>query len=914
MISTSSTISGTKIRMFFNKQPNINKYYPSRNFLRLLPVAFLFLIHIPIYTQSVPAPRDVQVLDTIPKTDSLQIQADTIRMDSASIAKAAKSKPFLENEVKYTSEDSLIFSIGTERVYLFEKGTVDYEDISLKGDYIEFDYNSKVVMAAGVYDSVGHLTKTEFIQGDEKFDFDTMRYNFDTRKAKIIDVITQQGDEGILHANQTKRQANGEIHIKNGKYTTCDEPHPHFYIKLTKAISIPGQRTVSGPGYLVFEDIPMPLLGLPFGFFPNTNKRSSGFIIPEFRDEKRRGFGLENGGWYFAFNDYLDVTLMGSVYSRGTWGVKALSQYLVKYRYSGSFSAQFFNNQINDDPTFQKSKDFKINWNHRQDVKANPTRTFTASVDFSTSSFEKQQGRSFANILENQKNSSISYTKKWPGRPFNLSANMNGNQSTQTRKVNMTLPSMTFNMTSIYPFRGKDDDGDYNWLQNIKVGYNSKLENRIVNVYDSMLFTKSTLKNMKNGFSHTIPISLDNITLFKLINITPSINYTGVLFPYYIQKTAIRDTALFMQKMVVVDTIHKVTYAHGFSTALSISVSPKIYGNFVTTRPNSYIMAVRHVLTPRIGFSFTPDMKALVPNYYRKVASSSSAIKPMTYSEYSVYEGQIFATPTVSGRSGAVSLSLGNNLEMKVRSKNDTTGLGRKISILDNLDFSTSYLPFADQKWSPLQMSGRSTLFKNTVQVSFGSTFNPYALDSIGNETNDYLIEESGKLFRITNARVNVTFRLQSQSGKKKEATANDATSGNVYQDQVERYDEYDAVGGAVGGNYVDFEIPWSLNANYSWNFSKPQFVKTISHSISLNGDISLTPKWKIGANTTYDIEAREFSATNISIFRDLHCWEMSFSVVPFGEYRNYSFTIRARSSILHDLKWDKRKTWYDNF
>jgi lipopolysaccharide assembly outer membrane protein LptD (OstA) len=913
LISTSSNISGTKVLMFSKKPLNIIKFNYSPKFCRLLLVAVLFLCVLPLLAQEPAAPAIKPTPDSLTKADTLKQATDSVTIDSAAIGKITQHKPLLESEVKYTAEDSLIFSIGKEKVYLYDKGTVQYQDIGLKGDYIEFDYNSKVAMAAGAPDSTGILTKPEFTQGNDKFDFDTMHYNFETRKAKIIDVVTQQG-EGFLHSTETKRQDNGEIHIKKGKYTTCDAPHPHFYIALTKAISVPGKRTVSGPAYLVFEDIPMPL-GLPFGFFPNTNKRSSGFIIPEFRDEKRRGFGLENGGWYFAMNDYLDVTLMGSVYSRGTWGIKALSQYTVKYKYSGSFTAQFFKNQINDDPTFTTSKDFKINWSHRQDTKANPTRSFSASVDFSTSSFEKQQGSNFANILENQKNSSIAYSKKWPGRPFNFTANLSGNQSTQTRKVNMTLPTMTFNMEGIYPFRGKDDDGDYNWLENIKVSYSSKLENKIVDVYDSLLFTQSTLKNMKNGFTHSIPISLDNITLFKFINITPSLSYNGVVYPYYIRKTARSDTSVFMKNSYEVDTIRKVTYAQGFSTALSISINPKIYGDFVSTRPNSYIIAVRHVMSPKISASFSPDMKGLVPDYYRNMASSSSAIQPMSYSEYSVYEGQIYSTPTVSGKSGSVSLGLGNNLEMKVRSKSDTTGEGKKVSILDNLDFSTSYQPFAEtNKWSPLSMSGRSTLFKNNLQLTFGSVFNPYALDSAGTVTDKFLFSEKGKLFRLTSARINVTFRLQSASGKKKESSGESVDEKDVYSEKTRDIDEYDAVGGSVAGDYVDFDIPWSLSINYSWSYSKPAYESSLTHSVSLSGDISLTPKWKIGANTSYDFVAGEFSATNISIHRDLHCWEMSFGVVPFGTYRNYSFTIRAKSSILHDLKWDKRKTWYDNF
>jgi hypothetical protein len=885
----------------------------------LLITAFL-LVSIPAFTQEPPLLKPDQ-----PDSDSLLISLDTLLIIQDSTFHSSdslradtikdKKKPLLEAEITYASEDSLIFSIGKQKVYLFDKGVVNYQDIGLSGDYIEFDYSTKVAMAAGAIDSSGKLgPKPLFTQGEEKIEFDTMRYNFDTRKAKIKSIITQQGD-GYLHSTQTKRLSDGEIHLKRGKYTTCDAPEPHFYIALTKAISIPGKRTVSGPGYLVFEDIPMPL-GLPFGFFPNTNKRASGFIIPEFRDEQTRGFGLEKGGWYFAFNDYLDISLTGSVYSRGTWGVMAVSQYLVKYRYSGSFRSEYYNFRINDDPLTKDTRDFKILWSHSQDAKANPTRTFRASVDFATRSFEQRQGTNFSNILTNQKNSSISYSKRWPGRPFNFSANLTGNQSTKTGTVNLTLPSMNFNMERIYPLRGKDDDGDFNWFQNISVSYSSKFVNRINNIADSVLFTKEALDKMETGFAHSIPISLANIKVLDYINIVPSVSYSGVVFPYYIKKRLATDTTIFSGGREIIDTIHKVTYAQSFSVNLSISASPKLYGMYESKKEDSRIIAVRHVLSPKASMSFAPDMKGLVPDYYRTLPSVASAVRPVRYSKYSVYEGHMNGTPTVNGRSGSVSLGLGNNLEMKVRSDKDSTGEGRKVVILDNLDFSTRYSPFSPaNKWSPVNMTGRSSLFKRKLNIQFSSSFDPYALDSVGRVSDKYLFSETGKIFRMTRAQVSLGFRLQSSSGKKKESTAPESDieeSSEVVPDEMS--DMYNETGGTIRNDYVDFDIPWSVNIDYSWNYSKPSFKKKIDSSVRLSGDISLTPKWKFGVNTSYDFIAKEFSATNMSIHRDLHCWEMRFTIVPFGDYKSYAFTIRAKAAILRDLKWDKRQTWHDNF
>jgi lipopolysaccharide assembly outer membrane protein LptD (OstA) len=886
--------------------------------LFLLHIMFLIVVSVDLHAQN-KVPSNVEDslarADTLmPIKDTLAQNKDSIVIDSIVLAKKAK-KPILESEVKYASGDSLSFLIGQQKVYLFDKATVNYQDINLKADYIEFDYGSKTVMATGAIDSSGSIAgKPVFKQGDdESIDSDTMRYNFDTHKGIIKYIVTKQG-EGYLHSTRTKRFANGEIDISKGKYTTCDAPHPHFYIALSKAIAIPNKRIVSGPLYLVFEDIPLPL-ALPFGFFPNTNKRASGLIIPDFRDEQRRGFGLENGGWYFALNDYVDFTVLGSIYSRGTWGLNTTATYLVKYKYSGQFRALYFINRINDDPTSTHSKDFKITWTHSQDPKANPTRTFRANVDFSTSSYERNQSNNYNNLLQNQKNSSIAFTKNWPGRPFNLSANLNGSQSSNTHIVNMTLPTMTFNMNSIYPFRGKKNDGHFNWFENIQVSYNSKLENRISRP-DSLLFNRNTIKNMKNGFSHSIPVSLANIKLLKFINITPSVNYNGVLYTKYIVKKAPSDTSIF-RNVFETDTIHKVTYAHAFTASLGISASPKLYGMFVSTRPNSYIAAIRHVLTPSVSFNFTPDMSGLMPNYYRKVAYPSSITRKMQESQtYSVYEQEIYGTPSVNGRSGSVSMGLNNNLEMKVRSKSDTTGEGKKVSILDNLNFNTRYNPFANSyKWSPVSMSGSTRLFNKNLNIQFRSTFDPYALDSTGkNRIDKYLIRETGKLFRITNASVDLNFSLQSPAGNKKKGTTGSNGEQPTMNEPDAAMDIFNESSGSLENDYVDYDIPWRINVNYSWSYSKATNVTVIRHTIGINGDISLTPKWKIGMNTNYDFVSRRFTTTNISIHRDLHCWEMQFGIVPFGFRKSYSFTINAKSSILRDLKWDKRKSWYDNF
>jgi lipopolysaccharide assembly outer membrane protein LptD (OstA) len=869
-----------------------------------------------LYFEQAPAQTadSVVVADSLSAADTLAPAPDSVLTDSLQLGKKDAKKPFLEAEVSYASEDSLIFKIGEKKVFLYDKANVDYQDISLKADRIEYDFNWKTVSAAGAIDSSGKLAgKPEFTQGSDKFTFDTINYNFDSRKGKIKNIITQQG-EGFVHSTYTKRFADGEIHMRKGMYTTCDAEHPHFYISLTKAISIPKNKTVSGPAFLVFEDMPLPFLGLPFGFFPNTSTRASGLILPDFRDEQRRGFGLVNGGWYMALGEYVDLTLLGSIFSRGTWMASTKSSYYKRYKFSGSFNADFAMNRISDDPNAQESKDFKVQWSHSQDSKANPTRKFSANVNFSTASYEQKQSTTYDNLMSNQKNSSISYSKNWPGRPFNFAANLNGTQSTKTRQVNLLLPSMTFNMNRIYPFRGKNSDGKYNWLENIQVSYSSQMQNKI-STTDSLLFTNGTWKKMQNGFSHSIPISLAGIKLFKLINITPQVSYNGVLFPYYIRKTPGADTSIFQTNTFNIDTIRKITYAHAVSTSLSISASPKIYGTFVSKQTDSYIEVVRHVMTPSISAYYTPDMSSLMPNYYRRVAGPATISRPVSSSEYSIYDGQLYSPPSLNKQSASVRFGLNNNLEMKVRSKNDTTGKGKKIVLIDNLNFSTGYNPlYKTFKWSTVSMTGSTSLFKNRLNLTFNSYFDPYALDSLNKRVNKFQINEKGRLFRTTSASITAIFRLQSGAAGKKKTSGETKPEEALPEGMVPDYDEtFDDASGAYKSEYVDFDIPWSFSVDYSWSYSKPTNKASYTHTIMLSGDISITPKWKIGGNTNYDIVAKEFSFTNISIHRELHCWEMRISVVPFGDHRSYSFTINAKSSILRDLKYDKRESWYDN-
>ncbi len=852
-------------------------------------------------------------VDTIPidRLDSLAQFSTKTDVDTTLPGIKKPKKSPIESEVHYNSLDSFKISLAEQKVYLYGEAQVNYQNIELKADYIEFDMTNNVVMATSLSDTAGKPTgKPVFKQGDETFRSDTLKYNFDTKKGVIKYIFTQQG-EGYLHSKQTKRLESGHIHMKSGKYTTCDAEHPHFYIGLTRAIVIPEKKIISGPAYLVMEDIPLPLF-LPFGFFPNTKERSSGLIIPTYGYEQRRGLYLRNGGWYFVLSDYFDLSVMGDVYSHGTWGISTSSRYVKRYKFTGNFSSRFYFNKIEtENPVATKSRDYSIRWSHTQSPKANPTRTFSASVNLSSSQYDKNHSYDMGEYVTNTKSSSVAFSKRWPGTPFNLAASLNHSQNSLNNTVNMNLPKVSFNMSRIYPFRFGKSSGKFKWFENIQMSYSANFENRI-SAIDSTLFTSSTLENMKNGFKHSIPFSMANLKLFNLININPSLSYNGVLYGSQISK-AVPDTAFYYGGTggLIVDTIRGLSYAHAIIPSISFSANPKIYGMVQSAREESYFMALRHVITPSASFNFTPDISSIMPDYYRTLKYPKSVTIPPEEYEYSIYENYIYGTPVPTGKSGSVNLGLSNTVELKVRPKNDTTGTPKKIKLIENLNFSANYNPFKDDKrWSNINMTGSTRLLENKINLRFNSTFSPYTLDSMGRETNLYLIKESGKIARLVRAGFDISMSFRSTAGGKKQEEEKEEEE-EVTARTPGLFPEYE---GYYSGDYVDFSVPWSLSVNYNWSYSKAGLAssKSIIQTVRLSGDISLTKKWKIGGNTGYDFEKKKMTVTNLNLHRDLHCWEMRFAIVPFGPHRHYSFTINAKSSILRDLKYDKKKNWYD--
>ncbi len=892
-----------------------------------------------LYSQQ---PDSTVALDSIDQSvsvvnDSLQMglppgfTIDSITGDTILVPETVDSG--IEAEVKYTASDSLVFSLDRGTVELYGGAHITYEDIILEADYIRYEMDLNLVVANGLPDSTGALAGNPvFTDANNSFKSKRLKYNFKTQKGFIEEVITEQ-EGGFLHSRETKKQANGHIHLKDGKYTTCDAEHPHFYIAITKGISMPGDKIISGPAYVVLADVPLPL-GIPFGFFPNSMTKTSGILMPKYGEEQRRGFYLREGGYYFAMNEYMDLRVTGDIYTNGTWGVRVGSNYRVNYRFSGNLNVKYFKNITgykSIEGLYSASKDYSIGWSHSQDSRANPTSSFRASVNLSSSSYDKNHTRNINSVMTNTKQSSISYTKSWPNSPFNLSGSLNHSQNSNTNGVNLTLPKISLNMARINPFKRKSATGPRRWYEDIQLSYTSILENRI-STADTLLFTSAVWDDMKNGYKHSIPLSFNikpfrKTPMLQSFTITPSMNYNGMFYSKQMYKfisgydeIVDDDGNIIRYDPIVTDSIiNKFSYAQSLFPSISSGVAPKIYGMYQFSGEGR-LEAIRHVMTPSASFSYVPDMRSVQADYFRAVVDE---VNMDTAEVYSIYEGQIYGTPTSNGASGSLSFSLRNNLEAKMRSKVDTIDELEKVKLLDNFNFSTSLNLFHQDTltpaWRPINFNGNTRIFNNKLNISFRGVMDPFGYDSIRSRTRETYFSQTGKLLRLTNASASAGFTLKSKqkngnnnpdrSDLDRDSQLNDPDLGS--QDPLAKYDpnmeDY-------YGDYVDFDIPWSMRVDYNFSYSKAKDVSKVVQTVRASGDFSLSPNWKIGFNSGYDLDRKQFTTTNLSIYRDLHCWEMRISVVPFGTYKSYNFQINAKSSILSDLKYNKRKSWQDNF
>lgn len=888
----------------------INKGF-KRIFVTIGLVFFMSIIH--FATCSAHASVYTFAKDTIQTSP-----ADSLKNDSTA-NKVKNKKPEIDDPVNYSASDSLYYDLEDKKVFLFGDAKVTYQNIELNASYIEFNMGDQTVYASGLPDTAGNLKgKPKFKEGTEEFDAQWLRYNFKTRKGFVYIVKTKQ-EGGTLIGDTTKREPNGNINLKGAKYSTCDLDHPHFYIGLTKAKSVPNDKIISGPAYFVAADIPLPLI-LPFGFFPNTKSYASGILIPTWGEEPNRGFFLRNGGYYWGISDYMDARVTADIFSKGTWGANLQTNYKVRYKFSGSMMFNYYYNVTGEKglpDDYATSRDFRFGWNHSQDSKASPNSTFSASVNLSSSSFDKRNSYDATSYLMNTKSSSISYSHRWPNSPFNFTGSLNHSQNSRTKDVSLTLPQMSLSMNTVYPFRRKEAVGEPRWYENIQFSYNSSLENRI-NTTDSLFLTNKMFKNMRNGYQHNIPVSV-NFKLSRFINLTPSLQYKGVLYTesveYKWDSTYVNSEG---EKVGKVDTIvsHGLKYGQSYYPSISLGYNPKLYGMYLFR--NSKIKAVRHVMSPYSSIGFTPDVSNYVPNYYHSYTRSDGRVI-----QYSEFDRGIYGSPSLPpGKSASISFGLRNNFEMKYTATTDSTSKEEKIPLLENLDFNGSYNLMADSfNLSNIGMNTGTRLFGDKLNVRLNATFDPYYYNSQAKRTKYYSFSKTKQLAMITNASLSFGTSFKSSEGKEKTksntANTNLDNTGNI-NTRTGNPDE-DFV-----SDEVNYDIPWSVSVDYQWNYNKTarydnatkknKLQSMITQSVSFTGDLSVTKKWKIGFRSGYDFESKEMTFTTINISRDLHCWEMRFSWVPFGYRTSYNFTINARASLLKDLKYTKHSDWRDNF
>ena len=818
-----------------------------------------------------------------------------------------------------------------QMVYLVNNATATYGDVYLSAYYIELDLVTSEVYAYGRKDSTGNYVDTPvFREGSQEFESKELHYNFKTRRALINNIITEQ-EGGFLHSDITKMHDDGNLHVQGSKYTTCDAPHPHFYMSLNKAKMIPGEKIISGPAYLVVEDIPLPL-ALPFGYFPVQKEVSSGIIIPQYGEENRRGYFMKGGGYYFAVSDYFDFRVTGDLYSNGTWRLNTGTNYRKRYKYNGNFSFNYANNVSGHKglEDFTKSTNYSVRWTHSQDAKARPGSRFSASVNMSSTGYDKENSYVVSDHINSTKQSSISYTKSWKGTPFNLSSSVNQSQNSRNKSVSFNLPRMTFGMGRIYPLKSKSS-GSTKWWQELQVQYTAKLDNRL-NTVDTVLFTPQMWDELNNGFKHDIPITIP-LRPFNNFSISPQLRYSGVLYTKRMEKTweeryydpVLNDTIY----KLVEEEIPGLFYGQAFSPSIGAGYSPQIFGTYVPNNPDSRIIAIRHVLKPAVSFSYIPALDGWSTDMYREVQKDTLG----NIQEYSIFENSIYGTPALSKRSSAVSFSLTNIIEAKVGVKNDTTGKEEKVKIIENFALNTSYNLFADSlNWSPLTMTIRTRLLKE-ISVTARGAFDFYTVDELNRKINTTVWESDGKPFRMTSFNLSLGFDLKRVFDNIFSATESESDQGGSSGSQrsMGKPGGPGGPGRIEGGDipdpftslseemmfdeygYTEFNVPWSLRVAYNFYYSKRAIKPTINQNLTLNGRVTLTSNWGITYSTGYDFRMKEITMTRVGITRDLHCWEMSLNWIPAGYMKSWDFTIRAKASLLQDLKYERRKDYHDN-
>lgn len=874
------------------------------------------------------------------KTDSLHrdsVALDSLGMDSLAVDTTKKKEP-LDAPVIYEASDSIVFT-KDGYAHLYGEGKVNYQNIELTSAVITMNMDSSTVFAKGVADTTGVETGTPiFKDGETPYESKIMRYNFKTKKGFINNIVTQQG-EGYVTSEEGKKGADDEIYMRHGKYTTCDNhEHPHFYLRLSMAKVRPKKNVVFGPAQLVVEDVPLPI-AVPFGFFPFNSSYSSGFIMPTYGDEMNRGFYLRDGGYYFAISDQMDLKVLGEIFTKGSWGLSAASNYNKRYKFSGSFNASYLVTKTGEKnmPDYSVSKDFRIQWSHRQDAKANPNSSFSASVNFATSSYDRSSLSSLYNpqqYSQNTKASSVSYSRNFPEIGLNISSTFNITQNTRDSSLSMTLPDVNISLNRIYPFKRKKSVGDERWYEKISLQYTGSITNSI-STKDNLLF-KTPLTQWENGMQHKIPVSA-TFNLFKYINIVPSFNYTERWYLRKVKQSYEPSPA--STDHVKRDTINGFNRLYDYN--LSLQMNTKLYGMYKPLFMKSKELQIRHVFTPTVSYTYTPDFGKSRYGYYDTYTYTDEDGEVRTV-EYSPYEGAVYGYPG-KGMSQNISFSVDNNIEMKMKSDKDTTGY-KKISLIDQLGASLSY-DVANKRWSDLSMNLRLKLTKSyTFNMNASFATYAYEFDENGNVVVGDRTEWSyGRFGRFQGYSGSFSYTLNNDTfkklfGKKEEDEKNKDNKGKEENEDEETDEETEEQNNnsnmrktekasVDSDGYLAFKFPWSVSLSYSYSIredrSKDINIKTmrypysLTHSLNVSGNFKIGSRWNMTYSTGYDFTSKEMSMTTLNITRDLHCFNMSCGLV-FGPFTSYNFSIRANSSMLTDaLKWDQRSntgsavTWY---
>ena len=854
--------------------------------------------------------------------DTLMAATDTTKADTL-VNNSSIQEPIFSG-----GKDSIVkdFNVdGRKMIYYYGDVKVTYGDLELSSEYMAFDVDSKTVFAKGLPDTSGTIFgKPKMKQGEKTYEMESVYYNFNTEKAKIKNMITQEA-EGYLHGKYIKKMPDNSINIAKGKYTTCEHEHPHFYLQMTTAKVIQdeggGQRTVFGPAYVVLEDVPTPF-ALPFGFVPKFGGRSSGLLMPTYGEEAARGFFMRGLGYYFVFSDHFDVAATGDIYTMGSWAGQLNARYNKRYKYNGTLSIAYQNDQTGEkgQPDFFQTKNFSMQWSHSMDAKARPGTSFRASVNFSSPSYNQYNNQTdIQTALQNQISSSISYGKSWAGTPFSLSINALHSQNSRDSSYAVTLPNLTFTVNRIYPFRRKERVGKEKFYESFAFNYNTTFENKM-NFRASEVKEPDFFKKMKNGMRHNFSISLPTFTVAKYIQGSPSISY-GMNW-YFSDCEKIFNGETQKVETIYSDPFSTFGITQNFSAGLSLST--RLYGKFVFGK-GKRVEAIRHMVTPSISFSAQPEMGTSANGYTQMSYVDINGIQHTV--TYNKYEGQTNSPPG-RGKNASMSFSLGNNVEAKIRDRSDTTGTGvKKVKIIDQLSLGGSYNFLADSlNLSNISANMNTTIF-GKLGLNVNATFDPYAIDSRGKKINTLnVVQEGGfKLARLTNASASFSYSFSGEGAGRLGSDYKDPNAVTSQNSSYQRIYHNPVTGEYIPGGWVYYmnpKVPWSVNMNYSYSYSRSyqyaneKLLTKHNHmmTVGLSGQLKLTDALNINLNTGLDMTKMKLSTTQMSATYDLHCFAISVSWVPNGQWESWSFRINAKASALADLlQFKKNASYWDN-